>query len=519
MPPKGKGAKKGGRKKKKVLSAVEQERLRAEEAEKRCRELIMLQSRLREIVDEEREMSKVATSTIEARWIVFLRECKQKELVAQIEVLRRTFEATVDRKDAACKLLFGELEVAEDQCRHVFRSHIEVANSLMEVHSTNMKRLESQFEKDLLDMKRDFEVERREMQLKHKMELDDLQLILDNMASDAEMLEKKLQEDTSEGHETVAERMDEEKRQMEAELMKVEDTIRLELDTQYKDFMSTAQANMKDYMEKSKEDQETTEQISAQLKKIEKLQVSVASWRTNVARSGKEWEERNSAIDSERSATVGFLKALKAKMQAWRQRQAKDLVDLVKDANAAEETLQGTTKKAARLIRLVELCKPFETEREQVLSYESHISPAAIQLEAKRRVAMNEPGALDAGASAIDSATPAANEQWQLLDRFWMKHNKVVLDNTALTEERSVLEEENQKLQMILKQYLDDITVNDSVMQSRNTLLLTRAAGVPNVVQAAGTGDGAPLRSYNIVEGTKYVSDQARQAVSNQRLA
>ncbi|KPI88292.1 hypothetical protein ABL78_2591 [Leptomonas seymouri] len=509
--------KKGGKKKSgrsKILDPVALERLRTEESERRCRQLMLLQCRLQEIVQEEKAMSRAVTSTIEARWMKFLRECKQRELVAEIEVMRRTFEATLDRKDAASKALLEQLDVAEEQCRHSFRSHMDVVSSILELHAARTGELEAELESNVVEMKHDFEQEREELELKHKIEMDDLRLILNNMATEAEMLDKKLQEETSEGHEAAAEKMEEEKRQMEAELNKVEDELRAELDSRYKNFMATAQASMKEYTEKSKEDQETTERIAAQLKKIEKLQSSVSSWRTNIARSAKEWEARNASIQAERDATLAHLKSLKDKMQRWRQRQATALVDLVKEANATEEALQTTTKKAERLLRLVELCRPLETAREQVLLHEANISTAHVEAETKRRIAAEDGGDGAGGQLEGDSVAPPSNEQWQLMDRFWVKHNKVVLDNAALSQERAILEEENRDLQEVLKQYLNDVTVSDEVMRESNPLLRAQTVA-PNVVQAANARGESNGKSYNVVEANKFIAEQSRQGISH----
>ena len=391
---------------------------------------------------------------------------------------------------------------------------MDVVNSLLELHAARSGELETELENSVMELKRDFEQERTELELKHRIEMDDLRLILDNMAAEAEMLDKKLQEETSEGHETAAEKMEEEKRQMEADLNKIEDELRTELDSRYKNFMSTAQANMKEYTEKTKEDQETTERIAAQLKKIEKLQSNVSSWRTNIARNAKEWEARNASIQAERDATLAHLKGLKEKMQRWRQRQATALVDLVKEANATEESLQSTTKRAERLLRLMELCKPLETAREQVLLHEANISTANVEAETMRRMAAEGGGDAAAGEVENDSATPPANEPWELMDRFWVKHNKVVLDNAALSQERVLLEQENRGLQDVLKQYLNDITVSDEVMRQRNSLLRTQTV-VPNVVQAANAHGETYGKSYNVVEGNKFVAEQLRQGIGH----
>eukprot|EP00796_Vickermania_ingenoplastis_P008624 gene8624-6056_t len=500
--------KKGGKrgKKKAPMDAATLERMRIEEAEKHRRQLVLLQAKLNEIIEEEERLQKINDTEIESNWIIFLRDCKQRELIAEVEVAKRKFQLSLDRKNAAIATLFSDLDDVEEQYRHAFASHMEVVDSLIELHNRHMEEMSKEFENDLLEMKRDFETERSELEKNHKLEISDLELILQNMANEAEVLEKRLQEETSEAHETALEKMEEEKKQMQADLTTSSEAIRSELDARYKEFMATAQVNMKDHMDKTKEDEESTSRITSQLKKIDKLQESVTSWRTNIARNAREWEQRNSTIQAEKDSTFRHLKQLKRKMQLWRQKQARALVELLKDAKSCENTLESTATKAERILRLIALCKPLETEREQVLSFEANESPQEIEEDVHRRVATNEPGALLADKDVPNG--PAAAADWQFLERFWTRHNKVVLDCAAIAQEHHHLEQENQQLQRILKQYLDDISVNDNVMKSNNALLM--AAQAPNVVQTAvkNNRDG---QNYAVIEGNKFMADVARQ--------
>ncbi|RNF19574.1 flagellar associated protein [Trypanosoma conorhini] len=508
MPPAAK-AEKGKKRGKKVLDPIALERARIEEMERLGREEAMLLARLRELTEEEEAMTLRAANVVEARWMVFLRECKQKELVAEIEIVRRAFESAIDRKNAVIEMLFKDLAEVEEQHRLVFQSHMTTVDALTQMQVRRMADLEAEFDEDLLAVKTDYEKEMLELRRKHEHEVADLKLILDNMASEAEQLQRKLQEETSEAHDTALEKMEEERKQMQNELIKTSEAIRAELDARYKEFMTTAQVNMKDYMDKSKEDAETTERIASQLKRIEKLQESVTSWRTNLARNAREWEEKNSAIQQERDATIRHLKALKNKMESWRNKEASRLAEFIKNAKDCEDQLRATVTKAEKILSLVELGKPLETEREQVLSFESNIATSEIEREVKRLMAHSDSEEAQGEAAHPDGA--AFSEEWLLLERFWTKHNKVVLDNAALSQEKYHLEEENKKLQVLLKQYLEEISVNDAVMRAPNTLLLTSRA--PNVVEAVKQGRQGRGAYNTVVEGNKFVADVTKQMV------
>lgn len=62
--------------------------------------------------------------------------------------------------------------------------------------------------------------------------------------------------------------------------------------------------------------------------------------------------------------------------------------------------------------------------------------------------------------------------EWEYLDLFWKRYNKVLLDDLAIKRERDRYANENRELQAILKQYLDGVSVNDTVMNHSNPLLV-----------------------------------------------
>lgn len=501
----------------KILDPIALERKRAGDAERRQRHEAMLRARLNIITEEEQRMYDSAVSSIEASWTRFLRECKQKELIDEVAIVRRSFENALDNKNGAIDMLYDDLDEIEEQHRAVYRSHVEVVDALLELHNTHITDLGREFVADLAEMKRDFELERTRLENSNQVEMANLRLVLQNLANEAESLEKKIQDETTETFDTAAEKLETDKKHMEMDLENVREGVHTELDTRYKDFVSTAQVNIKDYKLKVKEDQEITERISSQLKRIDRLQESVSSWRTKISRSTRDWDRRNTAILAERDATLRHLKRLKDKMQTWRHGQARSLADLSKNARDSENALERLSKKAERILRLVELCKPLETEREALLLYESHMSPAQIEKEIKSRVNATEPGAPQNETEAARDCGPttAVTADWQYLERFWIRYNKVVLDNAALAQESHYLESENQQLQTVLKQYLDDVSVNDDVMRSSNVLLQTRS--VPNVVQAASTRVGSSGRAGDqhctVIEGNKFVNETARQRV------
>lgn len=58
------------------------------------------------------------------------------------------------------------------------------------------------------------------------------------------------------------------------------------------------------------------------------------------------------------------------------------------------------------------------------------------------------------------------------MESFWTRYNKVLLDKLVLEKERAVLSHENEQLRVVLKQYLDGISVNDEILSNPNPLFV-----------------------------------------------
>lgn len=502
-------------------SVIERQNLQA--LELRRKQEILLRTRLQELMEEEEAMCRTSEKDIQCRWTEWLRAEKHKELTGEIEIIRHTFEKTLDRKNAVIQMLIHDMEEAEEQYRLALRTHIGTVDSLIDLQNRRMTDLDIEFENDLLRLKSDFELERAEIQKKHDLEKADLKLVLENMAAEADREDRKLQEETSESHDTAIEKMDEEKKQMQGELAKISQHLRQQINEKFDEFVNNATVNMKEYMELTKSDEETAEKIASQMRKIQKLQENIATWKSNLSNNIRECEERNTAMRLEKETTARHFKELKMKMQRWRLQQEKRLAELVSQARDSKQGLTEQTEHAERILRLVELCNELETEREKLLAFDSDVSSEEVAREVTaiaERLAQAKGANNDSPNTPMTveqmfpdarrddgTATAGSAEEWRLLERFWVKYSKVVIDNAAIAQERFHLQQENAKLRSLLKQYLDGISVNHDVMSQKNNLLQT--GKVKTVLSLNATTDRTP--HAQVTDGNKIVMDIVRQ--------
>jgi hypothetical protein len=378
-----------------------------------------------------------------------------------------------------------------------------------------------------------------------------VRLILENLRAEAERENNSLEEDQREVHDTAVERMDEEKKGMIKDHEAMVSRLRQLISNLYNDYNNTAALNIKEYNEMHQADKNSDTEIAGQMRNIKNLQVRIATWKANLASNSRECEDRNNAMQAERDATAKHFKALKARMMTWRREQERYLAELVTSAHAAESTLAKNAASAERILRLVDLCRQLETDREKVLRFDADMNCEDVSEEVARRVQQYAdaaaasaadsnargaapgaaaaaaaaslfhpslvmgPGAAGAGAAATTSdggtLTAAAAEEWRLLERFWMRHNRVVLDCAAISQERFHLQNENEKLRQLLKQYLDGISVNQEVMTNpggNNLLMPVQMTTLGNAAARAAATGGNPamVQGHTVTAGARGLS-------------
>jgi hypothetical protein len=84
-------------------------------------------------------------------------------------------------------------------------------------------------------------------------------------------------------------------------------------------------------------------------------------------------------------------------------------------------------------------------------------------------------------ASIMDSVAATINSDEQTAVRqFYKRHNKVLLDKYALDAQKQALLTENRNLKAILKQYLEGVSVSETILAKDNSLLIVNGrANIP----------------------------------------
>lgn len=140
-------------------------------------------------------------------------------------------------------------------------------------------------------------------------------------------------------------------------------------ETAHLNYLQNTDQRTQDFKYLTAKDQDLSRDIELKIRKIERLQASIAHWRTKITQNVKECTERNRALEEEKGTIGGHFQKLKAKMNRMRDEHKRRLTDLSNNARVAKQTLDEQVQLAERILQLGELVRKLETERERVMPF------------------------------------------------------------------------------------------------------------------------------------------------------
>jgi len=442
----------------------------------------------------EQRHSKTNLLKIQNQWRKVMRLAKVQSLRRDLTVLAQSHERDVDRKDALVQMLDRDLEEAEEQYQMALRSHMSQCDELIDLQDSRLLSMENDFKRELAIIVNEFEKEKKEVSKKNDTEVD----ILTSTVESIHSMEKK---------DEVERRHDHERQREDIKNKHLEDinVLRITLENHIEElekqfemahmkYLQSTDEQTQEFKNLTRTDLEQSKQIDHKIRRIERLQASRNHMLAKINQNTRECEERNKDLEEQKHQIVAHCDELKDRMNQFRQDQSRRLKRLTKNARKCKDTLKSHRDLANEILKLAEQARKYETERERVLPFENDFVSAKEEEEGKeeqdvtefeelkasiqRGLRVNEsdhsqhhhhyhlsvPKALDAEGKEV--------EEWNYLDVFFGKFNRVLMDKLATEQERDRLLKENQDLQSVLKQYLDGISVNSDVMNRENPLLV-----------------------------------------------
>ena len=145
-------------------------------------------------------------------------------------------------------------------------------------------------------------------------------------------------------------------------------------DSAHANYMATTEQRTQDFKQLTIKDQESAKTIETQMRRLQRTQDSLAHWKTKLASNQRECEERNRSLKEEKNMISRHFQELKGRMNKFRDVEARRLQELTLHSQKSIKTLKERLGRAERILKLGELTRQLETEREKVLPfYESSV--------------------------------------------------------------------------------------------------------------------------------------------------
>eukprot|EP01116_Phalansterium_solitarium_P021829 TRINITY_DN6962_c0_g1_i1.p1 TRINITY_DN6962_c0_g1~~TRINITY_DN6962_c0_g1_i1.p1 ORF type:complete len:503 (+),score=229.96 TRINITY_DN6962_c0_g1_i1:109-1617(+) len=453
--------------------------------------------------EREEQMGKFNKLRIKEQWRYILRKVKTQELQSQIEVLSQTHERVTDRKDAIIQRLEKTIGEIEQQYAMALRSHLESLDVLIAMHNGSVAAVRSEFDVDLSEAEQEWTREKQEIQAKYQREKDEVLDVLAAMDRDHEESIVALLKEFHEARDDIKNRNSEEFSSLRFKLDGRIEQLEKEFETADQTYMTTTDVQINKLRGMTVLDDEHSKTIELNNRKLLRLQRSMSHWRTKMTNNVRECESRNKLLKEEKDSVLGHYQQLKGRMAKFQEGENDSLLSLAKCVNKCINELGEKAHLAERILGLVTVNLKLETEKEKVQPYYD----ASVEDQDPERVGeMPRIKELNPCCSTQLRRDGGIIGEWNFLDNFYKRRNKVELDTLALQREKDKLSQENADLQAILKQYLEGIAVNPNTLSGPNPLLIinNKLPDTIRVTQSPEAAQQSKATSHVVVINPTY---------------
>merc|ERR1712193_321007 len=352
---------------------------------------------------------------------------------------------------------------------------------------------------DVATLEEEFRVEREQIMEKHTLEKRELTIIVQQVEQDEKNREQQDVTEHQSAYELIRNKNIEEDHQMRSHLEERIEQMKEKCNAHLQNYRTKTEANTADCKTYLARDATLSKQVERKLRQVERMQAQITHWKLKIQQNKQECEDRNAQLRTEKDHIAKHFQELKGKMNRFRSEERKRLTDLTQNSRNCIKSLTDQLSVAENILKTAELCRKFETEREKVLPF--YISRDLTQELENDEIAFDDE---DLKEDVKKELNDTCIDEWNYLDNFFKRFNKVKLDHLAIEQEKQRLQRENVQLRSILKQFLDGVSVNEDVLAQPNPLLVVNGRVNLNHVPVKNIGE---KKVY--VEAAHHVSNYA----------
>lgn len=357
-------------------------------------------------------------------------------------------------------------------------------DTLIDIQYSRMKLIENDFVSSITALEEEFGAEREDIVANHAKHRADMLSLLAAMDEEFRAAEAAAQAEFEAARDEITSANQEEYHVAKLTLEQAINELEATFDAAHQAYLASTDTRAQSFQQLTKQDAAAARTIERRARKLARLTDALTHWRAKLLSNTRSWEERNRLLRAEKDSVIKHYGELRDRMMRLRNAEAAKLKNMVLASGACVKTLDERLALAERILKLADLNSKMETEMEAALPlYQEEGSLEDLPEEEKAALKAAEAQGPAEGAAEAPSpfSSWAADEngnpvsEWDALNRFFRRHNKVQLDMAAVERERLRLLADNADLRTALKRFLDGLAVNDDVIRDQeNTLLAVR---------------------------------------------
>eukprot|EP01022_Parablepharisma_sp_SALTPOND_P018694 TRINITY_DN3098_c3_g1_i1.p2 TRINITY_DN3098_c3_g1~~TRINITY_DN3098_c3_g1_i1.p2 ORF type:complete len:401 (-),score=86.54 TRINITY_DN3098_c3_g1_i1:2029-3231(-) len=339
------------------------------------------------------------------------------------------------------------------------RNHLMHVDQLIAIQESRMQGLHEEFERDLKILKDEYDREKEEIRAIHERERREL----DDLIKTVKEEEAAKEENAKRRHDTEMESLrtanTDELTNLETKLSEKIKTVHQIFQNDLSNFKSQTGSKYQEYEKYMTETNNMNELISKKRNELERLRKEIDSLKAKKLQTEADMEARNKSLIEKKMKIQKHSQELKYRMHQFREAESARLTELIVNSKKCMDNLREYEGLGEKILKTAELCRKLETERERVLPFYRNDPDSVV----------DKPEELK---EDILGLRKGQYNEFMMLDQFYKRYNKVVLDRLAVDKQKKMLDKENVFLKSLLKQYIDGVSVNDDVMANANPLFV-----------------------------------------------
>ncbi|ANQ06860.1 Uncharacterized protein PCOAH_00012270 [Plasmodium coatneyi] len=396
------------------------------------------------------------------RWIDLLRNLKLKQLKKNIDDEISNHEINKNINDKLLLFLNDELEEEA-----IFDKIEELKNGklsmLVDIHKENMTNLQRQFEQDINKLFVHFEEDREILVSNRNSIIHNINLFYSQIEQSQKTRKTELQKEEFELLDEIyknyiAERyisnykFEKFKEQNETRFSSLISENKKALDEATDSYNS-----IKEKYERSKSNLSTKE------REVHDLELKIDSWKLKLENDIKIYEMQIERLRNEKTQLLNHIRAIKMILQKLKHNDKQRLIDITVSSSKCISALEENISLANKLINTNNLCRRYETEREKIAS--------SLDVPSQEEV-----GPVNLEGDELTTDMQKKNEdQAQLLENFFKRKNKTILDIILLKKELHALRKKNKEYSSIIDEMENKLNLNKKVKFKESDFLVRSA--------------------------------------------